>query len=202
MKADLHVHSSPASPYALSSAREMIAAAAERRTAVALTEAGLLRGKMAQGDVVGLGQMMGVRVFAGASVATRYGRVLVYGVVPDYDLEMPEADPLALVEWVRSEGGATVVPHLFRDLDRRRRDEVLEGRLDWWLRKVDRLELTWLDERPNDHFVTDTAERLGKGLSYGTAANWHRHVGKWGGDWLPDEVRTDADLVAFLREQP
>jgi len=200
MKADLHMHALPHSADALSGAGEMMEAAKRKGVgAVAFTDHGYLRGKMTAGDLLGMGEMHGVRVFPGVEIETHRATILVYGLVPDLDRQFgeEEVDTLGLLHWVRDQGGVSVVAHLTRSFLPGREEELLTGAFDWWLRYVDALELTWNGDHSGHWAIEEVAERLGKRVVRGSDAHYHRLVGR-GCCEIPD-MREPRELVEWFK---
>ena len=200
MKADLHLHSYPHTSASFSDARDMILMAVERGLkAVSFVDVGRLRGGMEMSDLVGLGEVHGLRVFSGAEIETNFGPVLIYGIMPEITRTLESGkDAISLLHWVRQRGGATVVPHLFRGRDRDESARIISGDWKWWLRFVDAFELTWNSDHSTFRVIEDIADSMRKRVVRGTDAHLSKFVGKGAGE-LPDEVRKDDELVAWLR---
>jgi len=158
--------------------------------------------KAAVSDAEVLGEHLGVRVFVASRAHFEIARVIFFGAPTiGVDLSAPSA-PICALDWARAAGGATAVDLLPATICGSIKDEVLEGRWDWWIRKADALVLTWASDRGDDYFTEEIAERLSKRVVKVSGAAFAGNVGGSRGEWheeVPDGLRAPGDLVEWLR---
>lgn len=216
MIVDLHLKSKPHSAGALSSTIDMFRAASHLGIkVVAFADDGLFRCQESFNDLLVIGESVGVIPLPAASVLTPYGEMIVYGIVPpDRDLEMKGlVDVSALIDWTHDSNGAIVWAHPFRDLPTDLQEEVVDGRWDWWVRKIDALEKSWNVDKVDNLAVDEMAKRFHKHAISSSGACYWRHVGGSKGchvQQVPVNIKSYparaalmcGDMVCWLRSKP
>ena len=210
MRLDLHVKTA-ASVEGLSTIGEILASATVRKIkGLAFADRGLMRGSNTMGDLRVIADHFGIKLFSATLIMTDYGEMIIYGLdAPESDLKVEGPKEISsLIDWSHERGAAVVWSHPSKVVAERsgpKRDgglwsEILKGDHDWWLRKIDAIEMIWRCYRGQDGYASDLAERFGKRVVKSSGACWVGHVGGSKGEWFSEaDVATDMDLVQWLR---